>query len=64
MPKRSDPDWEEHRACKRKIRYPEPPTDRAAWLRPYRCRFCDGWHVTSKPRTGRDKARHHEMLLR
>jgi hypothetical protein len=48
-------EWEEHRHCKRKMRFDEPPTDRPGWMRVYRCKFCQGFHLTSKPRTGRNK---------
>lgn len=59
MPKKGDPDWAEHRGCKSKRRFAAEPiigTDYSAgWARHYRCNFCDGWHLTSKPRTGRRK---------
>lgn len=52
---RSDPEWEEYRACKRKTRFETRPSHYAGWLRDYRCRFCGGWHLTSRPRSGRQK---------
>jgi hypothetical protein len=60
-PKRGDPGWEQYRACTRKARYAEAPTGHAGWFRSYRCKFCDGWHLTSKPRTGSLK---HELTAR
>lgn len=52
---KGSPEWEEHRHCKRKTRFAEPPTGQPGWLRIYRCKFCGGFHLTSKPRTGRRK---------
>lgn len=49
------PEWEEHRHCLRKVRYAEEPEVKTGWLRVYRCKFCKGFHLTSKPRTGRNK---------
>lgn len=36
------------RSCERKIKYAsEPPANER--VRPYKCGFCDGWHMTSRP---------------
>jgi hypothetical protein len=63
--KQGDPGWEEYRGCTRKHRYAdEPVLGRdyfAGWARHYRCNFCQGWHLTSKPRTG---SRKHEEAAR
>jgi hypothetical protein len=58
MVKRGDPDWEEYRGCQRKRRFASEPTSAdyiPGYMRPYRCKFCEGWHLTSKPRTGSQK---------
>lgn len=64
MPNRGDPDWEEYRHCTRKRRFQDEPTSAdylPGWMRHYRCKFCEGWHLTSKPRTGKHK---HEQAAR
>jgi hypothetical protein len=59
LPKRGDPGWEKYRGCTRKHRYAEEPIlgkdYSIGWARHYRCNFCQGWHLTSKPRSGRQK---------
>lgn len=58
-------DWERWQTCTRKKRFPEEPKFgedyTTGWMRHYRCRFCEGWHLTSKPRSG---ARKHEQMQR
>lgn len=44
---KGQPGWEEWRSCKSKCRYVERPVP-SAGLRVYRCKFCEGWHLTSK----------------
>jgi hypothetical protein len=53
-PKRGEYGWEQYRHCTRKQLYEEKP-EVAGWMSAYRCRFCSGYHVTSKQRTGRQK---------
>jgi hypothetical protein len=43
---RKDEFSEEH-GCKSKVRYATEPAGNEK-VEPYKCRFCDGWHLTSK----------------
>jgi hypothetical protein len=54
-PKRGESGWERYQACTRKERHHDRPEVMTGWMYAYRCRFCEGWHLTSKPRTGRQK---------
>lgn len=60
MPDQWQPDWDRHSACTSKIRY----ATKAAAIRivnvqskrrgtkparPYRCKYCHGFHLTSSP---------------
>lgn len=58
--KKGDTGWEEFRHCKRKARYVDRPHHGVA-LRSYRCRFCEGWHLTHKPRSGRQRLDMNQM---
>lgn len=52
IPQRGATGWERYRSCTRKIRYHEPPETMPGWTRAYRCNFCEGYHLTSKQKTG------------
>lgn len=54
-PQRGESGWERYRHCTRKIRHHEPPQTMLGWTFSYRCNWCEGYHVTSKPRTGKQK---------
>lgn len=53
-PKRGESGWEQYRHCTRKVRYHDQPVV-AVGLHAYRCNYCEGFHITGKPRTGRRK---------
>lgn len=57
IPKRGDPRWEEYKTCKSKYRFAAEPVAgddcMSGWLHKYRCKFCDGWHLTSNPQKRR-----------
>ena len=50
----SERSWEQYRGCHSKFRDVERPPDTPT-MRHYRCRFCGGWHGTSKKTYGRNK---------
>jgi hypothetical protein len=55
IPNRGEFGWARYRHCTRKTRYHEEPYSMPGWTHAYRCNFCEGYHITSKPKTGRNK---------
>jgi hypothetical protein len=54
-PSPDDSGWVRYRHCTRKVRHHEQPEVLPGWTYAYRCNYCEGYHITGKPRTGRHK---------